>query len=327
MYRAIPEGNRLVSKRCRENERRVHKQKIADARAFTDTREPQVYSMNHLRVNMKREQMLEERYSEIDRHNQILLQKMTEIIRQPTSTGLPEIRGPASLNKDRRRKDLVRITQENQSILRRIQEAQPVYNHIKWEESYRQSERYLRTACEYPVILSARRRRPQGRIAPLDTDRLEVKDKLQDPQKDTGPMSARTHGAGPEPVQSVFGVQFVHKESIPIGRQHYLVEIGTDGRALTITAYDGATNSTLELLINEKAHRRLYREAGGNYGSIARRLTIENGKLAVAGLLDGHHEAVQDAILDADAMVKPLESLADAAAGLPRDSTETGVGL
>jgi hypothetical protein len=174
--------------------------------------------------------------------------------------------------------------------------------------------------------LSARRRRPQGRIAPLDTDRLEVKDKLQDPQKEAGPKSARTHGAGPEPAQSVFGVQFVHKESIPIGRQHYLVEIGTDGRALTITAYDGATNSTLELLINEKAHRRLYREAGGNYGRIARRLIIENGKLAVAGLLDAPHEGIQDALLDADAIVKPLESLADAVAGLPRDLGETAVG-
>lgn len=314
MYRAIPEGNRLVCKRIRENDRRVHKQKIAGARAFTDTREPQVYGMNHLRVNMKREQMLEDRYSEIDRHNQILLSKMTEIIRQPTFSGLPDIRGPASLNKDRRRKELVRITQENQSILRRIQEAQPVYNHVKWEESYRQSERYLRTACEYPLVLGAHRRRPQGRIPPLDTDRLEVKDKVPDPQKDAGPKSARTHPA-PEPVQSVFGVQFVHKESIPIAGQHYLVEIGTDGRALTITAYDGATNSTLELLINEKVHRRLYREAGGNYGGIARSLGIEQGKLVVAGL----QEARPPALLDADMMVKPSQPLAAVgdAAGLP----------
>ncbi len=54
----------------------------------------------------------------------------------------------------------------------------------------------------------------------------------------------------------------------------------------------------MELLINEKAHRRLYREAGGNYGGIARRLVIQDHKLAVAGL-DKEPE------IDADAMVQP----------------------
>ena len=36
----------------------------------------EVYGFGHLRVNMKKEQLLEERYSEIDRTNQILLQKI-----------------------------------------------------------------------------------------------------------------------------------------------------------------------------------------------------------------------------------------------------------
>ena len=36
-------------------------------------------------------------------------------------------------------------------MLHRIQEAQPVYSHVAWEESWRRSERHLRTACVYPV--------------------------------------------------------------------------------------------------------------------------------------------------------------------------------
>lgn len=310
MYRAIPEGNRLVTKRHREQERKLHKSKLASAKSCTDTTVPSVYAFGHLRVNMKKEQLLEERYSEIDRTNQILLQKMTEILRQPS---LPPItqrspRGPASLNKDSRRRELVRITNENQNILKRIQEAQPVYNHVQWEASWRKSERYLRTACVYPVILNTRRRKDTkgaklGKL-PLDTDDLEVKERAPDPQKELGPKSARRA----EPLSnSVFGVQFVHKESIPIGDRHYLVEIGTDGRALTITAYDGISNTTLELLLNEKTHRRLYREAGGNYGGIARRLAIENGKLVVAIPTDALAvpEEVEATALDADTMVLP----------------------
>merc|ERR1719456_2115685 len=58
--------------------------------------------------------------------------------------------GPPSLNRDLRKTELMRITQENQAILKRIQKAQPIYNHVEWEDSYRRSEVYLRNKCEYP---------------------------------------------------------------------------------------------------------------------------------------------------------------------------------
>jgi len=330
MFRAIPEGNRLVTKRHREQERKLHKFKLASAKSCTDTTVPSVYGFGHLRVNMKKEQLLEERYSEIDRTNQILLQKMTEILRQPS---LPPInnrspRGPVSLNKDSRRRELVRITNENMKMLHRIQEAQPVYSHVAWEESWRRSERHLRTACVYPVILNTRRRKdprlPARGALPLDTDDLEVKDRQPDPQKELGPKSARR----PEPLSnSVFGVQFVHKESIPIGDRHYLVEIGTDGRALTVTAYDGISNTTLELLLNEKTHRRLYREAGGSYGGIARRLAIENGKLVVATPEAlAVPEDVEAPALDADTMVLPAVPQALPAAGAAKSASGSAAG-
>merc|ERR1719440_1895149 len=69
----------------------------------------------------------------------------------------PDIRGPISLNKDHRRRELVRITRENHHFLKRIQQAQPVYNHVQWEEGFRQSQSYLRVACERPLVLKGRR--------------------------------------------------------------------------------------------------------------------------------------------------------------------------
>lgn len=35
-----------------------------------------------------------------------------------------------------------------------------------------------------------------------------------------------------------------------IGEAYYLVEMATDGRTLTISAYDGDTQKTLELLVS-----------------------------------------------------------------------------
>lgn len=40
-------------------------------------------------------------------------------------------------HQDHRKKELLRITNENQAILKRIQGAQPMYNHVQWEESHK----------------------------------------------------------------------------------------------------------------------------------------------------------------------------------------------
>jgi hypothetical protein len=38
-----------------------------------------------------------------------------------------------SLNRDQRKKELLRITLENQAILKRLQEKQPTYSVTQWE--------------------------------------------------------------------------------------------------------------------------------------------------------------------------------------------------
>jgi hypothetical protein len=39
-----------------------------------------------------------------------------------------------SLNRDARKRELLKITMENQAILRRLQEQKPNYDVFKWEE-------------------------------------------------------------------------------------------------------------------------------------------------------------------------------------------------
>merc|ERR1711937_656006 len=98
--------------------------------------------------------MGEDRYMEIDRENRILLQKMS---------------------------DLIRITQENQAILRRVQTAAPVYNHLQWEESHRRNELYLRNACEFPVVLRQQSGPTLGRSQRIPGGTMEKeKDKLDE---------------------------------------------------------------------------------------------------------------------------------------------------
>ena len=82
-----------------------------------------------------------ERYTEIERENRILLEKMSNIMQNPKpnlysmgmggvstygpgSFGAGFTAGPGvkkSLNREKRRRELVKITQENQAFLKRLQ--------------------------------------------------------------------------------------------------------------------------------------------------------------------------------------------------------------
>jgi len=264
----------------------MHREKLRTMKPSIDTEEPKCLRLDHIRNNLKREQLLEERYGEIDRENRILLQKMSDIMRNPTMSKQPPLKGPVSLNKDHRKKELMRITQENQAILKRIQRTQPMYNHVKWEENHKRNQGYLRNCCEYPLVLRKQLGRGQGEF--------------------DGGMSGDP--AGVSKLDEYSGAQelkYVLKEGKKIGEAYYLVEMATDGRTLTISAYDGDTQKTLELLVNERNHRKLYRECNGDYALLANRLQVERDRLILVDSKmenDSHAQSAKQ--LNADEMVQ-----------------------
>merc|ERR1719498_2347747 len=83
---------------------------------------------------------------------------------------------------------------------------------------------------------------------------------------------------GEEEAETVF------KAGQKVGANYFLVEMSTDGRTLTISAYDGGTQQTLELMVNEKNHRRLHKECDGEYQLIAERLVVDDGILRIRPL-------------------------------------------
>jgi E3 ubiquitin-protein ligase TRIP12 len=274
MHRAIPMASKACFERERNKEKELHKKKIRAMRPQVNTETPHVHHFDHLRNNLKKEQLLEERYHEIDRANRILLNKMSDIMKHPSSSSGAMQRsatGPPSLNEGRRKSELRRITQENQGILQRIRKAQPVLNHVEWEDSFRQSAGYLRNAAEYPIALPRKVSRPSS-AAGLK------------PLEDAAPHSAVAPRAGsrsPAGIQAEEDLRYVLKEGKQLDKRYYLVEMSTDGRTLAISAYDGDRQRSLELIVNERNHRRLYRDTGGDYSAIASMLKVEGGQLVL----------------------------------------------
>mmetsp|Transcript_51479 Transcript_51479/g.122423 ORF Transcript_51479/g.122423 Transcript_51479/m.122423 type:complete len:285 (-) Transcript_51479:282-1136(-) len=264
MHRAIPVGSKICHQRDQERLNSLHQRRLQEIRPQVDTRPPSVCQLDHVRNKLKREQLLEERYYQIDRDNRILLQKMSDIMRGPGYSSIRGRSGPPSLNKDSRKMELMRITQENQNILKRIQRAQPMYNHVEWEDSYRASSGYMRNLCEYPPALTAGKGGWKPKAIQDGKARSEDYSKASNYQyelADPGEM------------------RYVLKEGKKIGSGYYLVEMATDGRTLAISAYHGDSKRTLELLVNERNHRALYRDCNGDYNAIANQLTIDGDQL------------------------------------------------
>eukprot|EP00439_Symbiodinium_sp_Y106_P072334 s1091_g13.t1 len=133
-------ANKACAARVRKREQEMLKSRIKNVKPQIDTRPPDSMALDHVRNNLKQEQLLEERYHAIDRDNRILLQKMSDIMKTPSvKSGLGAQSSPAINTRDARKAELSRITQENLAILKRIQQAQPVSNHVEWDDSYRRT--------------------------------------------------------------------------------------------------------------------------------------------------------------------------------------------
>jgi len=152
MHRAQLTGNKICNTRFQERCHELHRKKLNSIKACVDNKPPPKYV--HLIQNLKKQQMDEERYSAIERENYLLLDKMSYIMTHPQSFSGKRNKEPRSLNKEARKRELTKITEENRNILKRIQHKEPYYNHLDWEYERKIQEGYLKNICEYPYVLS-----------------------------------------------------------------------------------------------------------------------------------------------------------------------------
>ncbi len=150
MDRSIPVSNKLIVQRINERNRQIHLNKLNEVKPSINRQPPP--SFNHLKSNKKKNQLYEAKLTEIERENRILLEKLTNIMKAPTKLSTLE-KQPRSLNREIRKKELVKITIENQAILRRLKDQKSMYDHNSWLNERKKHETYLRNISEYPMSL------------------------------------------------------------------------------------------------------------------------------------------------------------------------------
>ena len=70
-------------------------------------------------------------------------------MQQPMSAGVPR----RSLNRDARKRELMKITRENQQILKRLQDKKAYYDVQSWQKDEVKRKKVLANICEYPLVM------------------------------------------------------------------------------------------------------------------------------------------------------------------------------
>lgn len=152
MHRAyqpiLPSHNKLLQKRWDNTYYNEHRRKVHSAKSMVDTKPPQTYV--HMHLKLKKLQLEEEKMSTIERDNRILLEKMSHIMRTRGRVDNRNDYDYKSLNREKRQRELLRVTKENQQILNRITMREPEYSHRAWESDWRSSEKLMDNIGRYP---------------------------------------------------------------------------------------------------------------------------------------------------------------------------------
>tara|TARA_B110000090_G_scaffold57749_1_gene65878 strand:+ start:34 stop:1761 length:1728 start_codon:yes stop_codon:yes gene_type:complete len=112
-------------------------------------------SYKHIKENKKRQYYLERERIEVKRINRLLLGKLQQVFasESPFDEVEPQYVKPRSLNINERRKELMRINEENKSMLRRLQSVEPTMSakQLADEEKIRRKDR-KRLQCFIPTL-------------------------------------------------------------------------------------------------------------------------------------------------------------------------------
>ena len=144
----LPTHNRLLQKKWDDTYYNEHRRKVYTAQPMVDTRAPPTYM--HLHLKLKKLQLEEERLATIERDNRILLEKMSYVMRTRGRVDNRNNYEYKSLNREKRQRELLRLTRENQSILGRITQRKPEYSADSWAKQWEEDQKFMDNISHFP---------------------------------------------------------------------------------------------------------------------------------------------------------------------------------
>eukprot|EP00282_Hemiselmis_andersenii_P012319 CAMPEP_0114142074 /NCGR_PEP_ID=MMETSP0043_2-20121206/18254_1 /TAXON_ID=464988 /ORGANISM="Hemiselmis andersenii, Strain CCMP644" /LENGTH=199 /DNA_ID=CAMNT_0001236271 /DNA_START=117 /DNA_END=713 /DNA_ORIENTATION=- len=151
-------ANELLRHRVTQNDILRHKTRLKNMKPSIDNKPPQSSMLKHLVTNRKKKEIEFQRYSEIERENYRLLDKMSKIMVRGAANsvfGLHSNLNCPALDGEKARTRKTRILlEENQVMLRRILQTKPYYSTMEWDRHTEKTDELMGQMCRYPVRLA-----------------------------------------------------------------------------------------------------------------------------------------------------------------------------
>uniref|UniRef100_A0A4W5JT70 Uncharacterized protein n=1 Tax=Hucho hucho TaxID=62062 RepID=A0A4W5JT70_9TELE len=128
---------------------KYHMDRMQKTKQMVDNKAPSTYLHCHLK--MKKIQMEQERLMELERDNRLLVSRIARTM--GTKGGLDnwnKYQPKPSVNADLRNRELVKISLENQAILKKINMTKSVYDHRTWLDDFKVTRGYVNRLLKYP---------------------------------------------------------------------------------------------------------------------------------------------------------------------------------
>ncbi|XP_044071971.1 sperm axonemal maintenance protein CFAP97D1 [Siniperca chuatsi] len=144
----LPTGNKYLQQKWDKASYDLHRGKVKSAKSTINTTPPKTYG--HLTLKLKKLQLEEEWTMKIQRENNMLIEKISHIMRTTGGVDNRNYYDRKSLGKEKRQLELLRITKENQMILFRLSQCRPHYNVRSWHEDWLKTVKVMDSIAHYP---------------------------------------------------------------------------------------------------------------------------------------------------------------------------------
>ena len=197
-------ANRLLETIEAERNRRIHEQKLREIKtrksgAQIDNSEPIAMRMHHVADNLKKRQMQKDLRAHIDSRNQRVIKNLEKIMDRHNPYELQTVQKAKSININYRRKELVRINEENKLILQRLQRVEPVLSAKRLDDEFAVMKKQMRRLRQHVPTIDIYVKNP-GKKSPVfrnpKIDELSVPSPVL--KKPTKPSPNAKRRAGPQ---------------------------------------------------------------------------------------------------------------------------------
>ncbi|KAL7385195.1 hypothetical protein ABVT39_017349 [Epinephelus coioides] len=144
----LPTGNKYLQQKWDKASYELHREKVKSAKATINTAPPKTYA--HLTLKLKTQKLEEEWAMKIQRENNMLMEKISHIMRTTGGVDNKNFYDRKSLGKEKRQLELLRITKENQMILLRLSQCRSHYDVRRWHEDWVRTLKVMDSIARYP---------------------------------------------------------------------------------------------------------------------------------------------------------------------------------